>query len=240
MSFRNSVTIVASPRPRVGKTLLARLLVDFHMDEGRAVEAFDLNSGEGTLAQFLPEHVAASEIGDIKGQMALFDRLITDDDTTKVVDLGHESFEAFFTLAKQIGFAEEARRRGIAPAILFVITPDNTSVEVYRNLRSRLPQATLTPVHNELLGSAQHRDKYPVSGSGAVQVRLPVLAPGLRRYIATPPFSFSDKSLAHVKGIPLEVHIELQRWLRKIFLEFRELDLRVLLADLQSTIRSQL
>ncbi len=30
MSFRNSVTIVASPRPRVGKTLLARLLTDFH------------------------------------------------------------------------------------------------------------------------------------------------------------------------------------------------------------------
>ena len=34
MSFRNSVTIVASPRPRVGKTLLARLLTDFHLHEG--------------------------------------------------------------------------------------------------------------------------------------------------------------------------------------------------------------
>ncbi len=37
--------------------------------------------------------------------------------------------------------------------------------------------------------------------------------------------------------IPLDVHIELQRWLRKIYLEFRELDLRILLADLQSSIR---
>ena len=100
MSFRNSVTIVASPRPRVGKTLLARLLTDFHMHEGRSVAAFDLNSGEGTLAQFLPEHAAASAIGDIQGQMALFDRLVADDDTTKVVDLGHESFESFFALAE--------------------------------------------------------------------------------------------------------------------------------------------
>ena len=86
------------------------------------------------------------------------------------------------TLASQIGFAEEARRRGIAPAILFVITPDRTSVEAYRDLRSRLPQATLTPVHNEMLGPAQHRDKYPITGSGAALVRLPALAPGLRRY----------------------------------------------------------
>jgi hypothetical protein len=38
-------------------------------------------------------------------------------------------------------------------------------------------------------------------------------------------------------GIPLDAHIELQRWLRRIYLEFRELDLRILLADLQASIR---
>jgi hypothetical protein len=237
MSFRNSVTIIASPRPRVGKTLLARLLTDFHVYEGRKVAAFDLNSGEGTLAQFLPEHAATAEIVDIQGQMALFDRLIADDDTTKVVDLGHEVFASFFAVAKQIGFAEEARRRGIAPAILFMITPDNTSVEAYRGLRTRLPHAALTPVHNEMLGSGQHRDRYLTIGSGAAQLKLPALAPGLRRYIEKPPFSFSESNLANAKDIPLDTHIELQRWLRKIYLEFRELDLRVLLADLQSSIR---
>ena len=167
MSFRNSITIVASPRPRVGKTLLARLLTDFHLQEGRTVAAFDLNSGEHTLAQFLPERVVTAKIRDINGQMALFDRLVADDDATKVVDLGHESFESFFAVAHQIGFAEEARRRSIALAILFVVTPDQTSVEAYRNLRARFAQATLAPVHNEMLGSAQHRDKYMLAGSGA-------------------------------------------------------------------------
>ena len=237
MSFRHSITIVASPRPRVGKTLVARLLTDFHRHEGRPVTAFDLNSGEGTLAQFLPEYTKVSEIGDIKGQMALFDRLIADDGATKIVDLGHEQLEEFVTVASRIGFAAEARRRGIAPAVLFVITPDRTSVEAYRGLHSRLPQATLAPLLNEMLGSAQHRDKYPTKGSGAALVRLPALAPGLRRYIDKPPFSFSDTRLANARDIPLDVHIELQRWLRKIYLEFRELDLRILLADLQSSIR---
>jgi hypothetical protein len=240
MSFRNSITIVASPRPRVGKTLLARLLTDFYIHEGRTVSAFDINSGEGTLAEFLPGQAAVSKIADIQGQMALFDRLVANDGTTMVVDLGYESFESFFALADQISFADEARRRGIAPAILFVVTPDQTSIDAYRSLRSRFPQATVTPVHNELLGPAQHRDKYPITGSGAIQVKLPALAHGLRRYIEKPPFSFSEAQLANAKDIPLNVHIELQRWLRKIYLEFRELDLRITLADLQFMIKSQL
>ncbi len=89
MSFRNSVAIVASPRPRVGKTLLARLLTDFHLQEGRSVAAFDLNAaGEGTLAQFLPKYVTLSAINDLKGQMALFDRLMAEDGATKIVDVG--------------------------------------------------------------------------------------------------------------------------------------------------------
>jgi hypothetical protein len=239
MSFRNSVTIVASPRPRVGKTLLARLLTDFHLQEGRSVASFDLNSGEGTLAEFLPEHATPSGIGDIKGQMALFDRLIADDDTSKIVDLGHESFEPFFALANQIGFAEEARKHSIAPAILYLLTPDRTSVEAYRGLRRRFPQATLAPVHNEILGPAQHRDRYDLMGSGEVVVRLAVLAPAVRKYVERPPFSFADSRLAAAFDAPFDVNIELQRWLRKAYLEFRELDLRILLADLRSSIRLQ-
>ncbi len=237
MSFRHSVTVVASPRPRVGKTLIARLLTDFHAHEGRNVVAFDVNSGEGTLAQFLPEYAKVSDISDITGQMALFDRLVAEDGVTKVVDLGHESFEDFVTVASRIGFAEEARKRGIAPAMLFVIGPDRASTEAYRGLRARLPQVTLTPLHNELFGQAQHRDKYPIRGGGAGLVHLPALALGLRRYIDKPPFSFSQARLAGATNIPLDAHIELQRWLRRIYLEFRELDLRILLADLQSSIR---
>ncbi len=235
MSFRHSVTIVASPRSRVGKTLLARLLTDFHAQEGREVAAFDLNSGGGTLAAFAPEKTTVSEIADIKGQIALFDRLIADDGITKVVDLGHESFASFFALAAQIGFVEEAHRRAIAPAVLFVITPDATAVEAYRGLRARFPQAVLAPVHNEIFGTAQHRDKYDLAGHGALLTHLPLLAPGVRKYIDTPPFSFADAALASSR-IPLEVQVELQRWLRRVWREFRELDLRILLADLQSSI----
>jgi hypothetical protein len=173
MSSRNSVAIITSPRPRVGKTLLARLLTDFHLEEGRPVAAFDLNAGEGTLAHSGPS-TSRSSIDDLKGQMALFDCLMTEDDATKIADLGQVSFERFFTLAFQFGLAEEARRRGIVPMLLYLMSPDRRSVEAYRDLCRRLPEAMLAPVHNEIFGVAQYGNKYAPIGSGTVIVRLPI------------------------------------------------------------------
>lgn len=221
----------------MGKTLLARLLTDFHSHEGRLVTAFDLNTGDRTLAQFLPDKTTAASVRDVNGQMALFDHLVAYEDITKIIDVGHEAYEAFFSLAQNIGFVDEARRRSIAVAILFMVTPDHTSVTAYRSLRERFTQATLAPVHNEILGPAQHRDKYPLAAGGPGVVRMAALAPGLRRYIETPPFSFADPRIADPTRIPAAAYAELGRWLRRIYLEFRELDLRILLADLRSSIQ---
>jgi len=226
MSFRTTVTIVASPRPRVGKTLLARLLTDFHLHEGRDAAAFDLNAGDNALAQFLPEHAAGASISDIRGQMALFDALVAADERPKIVDLAANAFEAFFALAGQIGFAEEARARGVAPAILYVLTPDATSIAAWRGLRRHFPQMMLAPVHNEMFGPSPPRARYGLSASDPV-ARLPMLAPALRKYIDAPPFSFAGAQMANATGIPLAAHIELQRWLRRIHLEFREFEQRV-------------
>ena len=49
MSLRSFVTIVASPRPHVGKTLLARMLADYHLGNDRKVAAFDLNARDAAL-----------------------------------------------------------------------------------------------------------------------------------------------------------------------------------------------
>jgi hypothetical protein len=238
MSLRSFVTIVASPRPHVGKTLLARMLADYHLGNDRKVAAFDLNARDAALTQFQPRHSVTSDITDIQGQMALFDALVADDGVYKIVDLGHEAFERFFLVAQDIRFADEARQRSVAPVILYVISPDAASVDAYSALARLFPQAVLVPVHNEMLGSAQHRDRFPPHGKGSALLHVPLLAPGLRRIIEQRPFSFVETSGSAAPDVPLDVHIELQRWMRKLFLEFRELELRVLMADLKSSIQS--
>jgi hypothetical protein len=135
-------------------------------------------------------------------------------------------------LAHQFGFAREARSRGIALVVLYLITPDYTSVEAYHTLRTRLPNAVLVPAHNEIFGVTQHRDRYRLVGSATV-IRLPLLAPALRRYIETPPYSFADLPSSADDG---GTDVEVQQWLRQIYLQFRELYLRILLTDLKSSI----
>lgn len=235
MSLRNFITVVASPRPRVGKTLVARLLADFHLHNGRTIAAFDINPDDPALTQYIPEHCAPADVTDIHGQMALFDRLVADDGSYKIVDLGHPAFKAFFDVARQIDFAAEVRRRGLAAIILFVATPDATSVEAYAQLRRDFPQAAIVPVHNEVLGVPQHRDKFAAPGPGSAALHIPTLAPGMRKVVDRRPFSFSDTRHTPL-DVPLEIHIELQRWLRKIYVEFREMELRVLLGDLQNSL----
>lgn len=233
MSFRSSVVIVASPRPRVGKTLLARALTDFYRHEGRAVAAYDLNDGEGLLREFLPQQTQASAIDDIRGQVALFDSLVRSDDVTRVVDVGRDTFEAFFSVAEHIGLSEEVLARGIAPAVLYIITPDRTAVEAFRALRRRMPGAALVPVHNEIFGPTSYGEPYGLTSKDKI-VRLPMLPALLRRYVEMPPFSFAD--VGRAKDMPPDALEVLERWLRRTYREFRELDLRMLLADLRSSI----
>src|SRR4029079_3879500 len=112
---------------------------------------------------------------------------------------------------------------------------DATSVESYAQLRREFPQAAIVPVHNEILGVAQHRDKFAAPGPGALPVHIAALAPGLRKIIDRRPFSFADSG-APPADVPLEMHVELQRWLRKIYVEFRQMELRVLLKDLERSL----
>lgn len=233
MSLRSFITVVASPRPRVGKTLVARLLADFHLHNGRNVAIFDINGDDAAMTQYMPRLSAPADVSEIHGQMALFDRLVADDGVHKIVDLGHPAFKIFFDVAKQIDFAAEVRRRGLAAVVLFIATPDATSVEAYADLRRRLPLAAVVPVHNEILGVAQHRDKFAMPGAGATPIQISALAPGLRKVIDRKPFSFADTPASDV---PLEMHMELQRWLRKVYVEFRQLELRVLLSDLSRSL----
>ena len=237
MARRTPLYIVCSPRPRVGKTLLARLLVDYCLMEGRPVAAFDFGADEPSLLDYLPGYTTKAEIADIQGQMALFDRLIVDDKTSKIVDLAPASFEPFFAVLRKIDFVVEARRRGIEPVALFIADPERASAQAYAGLQSRLPEMVLVPVYNEAVARGKRsREKFPLSRAVSVPMQIPALIPLLHRHIEQPPFSFADFRSTPPGDIPLDVYMELHRWMRRAFVEFRELELRLLLDDVQASL----
>ena len=78
------IFIVASPRPQVGKTFVARLLVDFQRLGHDDPVVFDLNPRGDALKDYFPDLATVTDLNEIKSQMAMFDRLIVDDGLAKI------------------------------------------------------------------------------------------------------------------------------------------------------------
>ena len=215
--------IVASPRPRTGKTLVARLMLEFLRQGGRPVVGYDLNPREPTLTGRFPQLVWPIDIAHTRGQMQLFDRLIADTASTKVVDLGYAAFDQFFTVVREIGFVQEARRRLSEPVVLFVSDPAASTVRSYAELRRTLA-ATFVPVHNESVALMFSKEDFPATRAECGVIRIPRLSPIVRGVIERPSFSFASYMTAPPGG-PTEVH----QWVGQIFTEVREFELRLLM-----------
>ena len=90
------VYIICSPRPLVGKTLVARQLSEFLLLKNGDVAAFDINLKEPSLVEYLPGITETAEVDNTFGKMALMDRVIVNDAVSKVIDLGFHAFDEFF------------------------------------------------------------------------------------------------------------------------------------------------
>ena len=232
-----AVFIVASARPLTGKTFLARLVADFLRLDGGPVEAFDLND-EPALADILPSLTTAADLDSTRAQMSLFDRLILADSVPKVVDLGHAQLTRFFAVMEEIGFVEQAQRRAIETIVLYAADPHPTSIKAYGVLRRRFPAAVLVPVFNEaILKGRKLREAYPFARAAAVPLQIPLLQPGLKAHADRSGLSFADFHGTLPVAVPLGPAFELRSWTKRAFLEFRELELRLLLDRLRASLK---
>jgi hypothetical protein len=233
-----AIFVVASPRPSNGKTFLARLIVDFLRMNGGRVEAFELSPGDVALSDQLPELTSHVEIDSTKARMRLFDRLILADGIAKVIDVGHLSFTRFFSVMEEIEFIEAARRRSLEVIVLYAADAHPTSVKAYGILQRRLPSLVLVPVFNEgILKGKKLRDEYPFTRAAAVPIQIQPLAPGLKAHAERSGLSFVDFHSQASSPVPFGPAYELRTWTKRVFLEFREFELRLLMEKLRTSLR---
>ena len=214
-----SVYIICSPRPLVGKTLLARLLAEFLLLKDGSVACFDINLKEPSLLEYLPRITETADVMDTYGKMQLMDRLIVHDGVAKVIDLGFHAFDEFFKMTNEIGFLKEATRRSVAPIVLFVADTDRVSARAYPTLREQIPLKTLITVDNEYVVRGELPD---AMGAGRV-LRITALPSFLKTYVGRLSFSFTDY-LRNERDSSTELH----QWIRRNYISFRELEFSLL------------
>jgi hypothetical protein len=213
---RTPVYIVCSPRPLVGKTLVARLLSEFLLLQRGTVTCFDINLKEPSLLDYLPDITETAEIDDTFGKIALMDRLIVHDGIAKVLDLGFHAFDEFFKMSDEIGFMKEAARRSIAPVILFVADTDRVSSRGYATLLQQVPERALVTIDNEFV----LRGELPAAFAQSHIISVGALPVFLKTYIGRLKFSFTD----YLRG-EKDTSTELHQWIRKNYASFRDLEI---------------
>lgn len=236
MNKRTFVHLVCSPRTRVGKTLVARVLIDYFLAKGEPVAGYDTNVNEPVLAEQFPHTVTAADVRNVQGQVALFDGLLVDDDRPKVVDVWHRVFDKIFDLIEQIDFIGEAEKRNVVPVIYYIDDPDTLTETTHARLRDRFPETRFVSVYNQAASGVGAvtgpRSGVPTTFHLEPRLQIPPLDPVLRRAIDMPGFSLSDFMRGQDKsGASIVVRAAVRAWTSKVFIQLQDFELRQSLSD---------
>lgn len=219
--------VACSPHPRTGVSTTARLLTDFHLSRHAPVEGFDTDPHASRYAELFPHVVRAVDAADIKGQISLFDRLLVNDETPKIVDVWARSYDRFFGTIREIGFLEEARRNGVEPILLFHADPSQASLARALALHAAWSDVAMVIVHNDgasPLGAKAHEilAHYPASRKFVIAA----LDSAVARSLETPSLSLSGFLAAPPPEMSIVIRAALKAWLAPIFTQFRSFELR--------------
>src|ERR1700731_1347111 len=214
------VYIICSPRPLVGKTLIARQLSEFLLLKNGTVATFDINLKEPSLLEYPPATPETAEVDDPFGKMSLMGPLIVNDGVAKVIDLGFHAFDEFIKMSEEICFMKEAAPRAVAPIILFIADTDRVSARAFPVLKEQIPRSGLVVVDNEHVV----RGELPDTMAQGRILRIAALPVFLKTYVDRLTFSFTGY-LRNEKDSSTELH----QWIRRNYLSFRELELGVML-----------
>jgi hypothetical protein len=230
MRRRTIVFIACSPHARTGVSTTARLLTDYYLSLQMQVRGFDTDPHEPFYADLFPEYVHSIDVNDIRGQIALFDSLLADDDAPKIVDVWYRSYDKFFSTIKEIHFMEEAVKVGLEPIFLYHVDPTERSLAGALALQATWRDIGMITVHNEgasPLGAEAHEilSLYPARGKFVIGA----LDAPVARAIQNANFSLTRFLSAPPSDMSIVVRAALRSWTLSIFTQFQSFELRAAL-----------
>jgi hypothetical protein len=223
--------IITSLHGHSGKTLLARVMVDYFVLSGQKPYIFDTDPIERGLYRLFPADTSVLDLAFVPHQMTLFDTLARDSPLSRIVDLTHRSFGLFFDLMRQTDFVSEARARGIEPVIFYIPDRKRDSFEAGFALRERFPDCSFVVVDNGSLGeprgNTRTSDVYRALAAHPLHIAIPRLDRAIAEALEEPSLALSDfmqrpMTNAELRRLPsdlIRARMQLRTWLIAMFKE---------------------
>ena len=222
------IVIVCSDRHRNGKTLLARVLVDFLLLEGRDPFVLDLDYPEGALRDFFPGRTALVDFAHVSGQMKVFDTILAGPGRDYVIDVATVQLARFCEAMGDLEFRHAAKTAGFNIVVLFIVDRAKESLRSAAAVEEILAPDLFVGVANQFVGSAIPE------GIEGLTLTMERLDPDLAPIVSQRLFSFRAFLLGEESPIPLRLRPNLKSFLHELTSGFRELEPALSLLKLRS------
>lgn len=229
MAVPSMVFIVCSDQARNGKTLLARVLVDFLLMEGRDPFCFDLGHPQAALRQFFPGRTALVDFAKAEGQAKVFDTILARAGRDYVIDLPTQHLALFCELAGTMDFPARMKDKDFRTAVLYVVDREENSLQAAVAVEEVLLPDIFVPVANRFVGSALPDG---VSGPTLIMERMEA---GLHAVVANRRVSLRVFMLGDEAAVPVKFRTSLKTFLYRLVSGMREFEPALSLQALRET-----
>ena len=143
-----AVVLIGGDKGGVGKTTVARTLLDYFAHQQLRVRAFDTEVPRGTLKRFHPNVTDVVDINHVPDQMRIFDTVNSTDATVTLIDVRAGLLSPTLHALRNIGFIEAAKTGDITFVLFHILGPSIASLDEIVDTAAYLGDAKYFMVKN--------------------------------------------------------------------------------------------
>src|SRR6516165_5813490 len=143
-----AVVLIGGDKGGVGKTTVARTLLDYFVRQQLRVRAFDTEVPRGTLKRFHPDVTDVVDINHVPDQMRIFDTVNSTDAAVTLIDVRAGLMSPTLKALRDIGFIEAAKKGQITFVLFHILGPSIASLDEINETAAYLGDARYFMVKN--------------------------------------------------------------------------------------------
>jgi hypothetical protein len=124
-----AVILVGADKGGVGKTTVARALIDYLVAHNIPVRAFDTEAPKGTLRRFHPDVTDVVDLTSTPDQMKVFDTVSSASAQITVIDVRAGLLSTTLRSLRDIGFLDAAKKSQLTFAVFHILGPSVASLD---------------------------------------------------------------------------------------------------------------
>ena len=143
-----AVVLIGADKGGVGKTTVARTLLDYLTNQQVRARAFDTEVPRGTLKRFHPDVTDVVDITHVPDQMRIFDTVHSTNASVSLIDVRAGLLSPTLRALRNIGFIEAAKKGEITFVVFHLLGPTLASLDEIEETAAYLGNAKYFMVKN--------------------------------------------------------------------------------------------